>query len=146
MIVVLAILALVAGLVVARGPQRSAALEMHHAAETIASTLRVARTQAIAKNRPVPVTIDVRTATIRIADQPAQTLPPGMTIGFTVADGQGTPETSPDRGSITFLPDGSATGGQIRLAANGRAEQIGVDWLTGRISTGRIKTGQAHAN
>ena len=34
-----------------------------------------------------------------------------------------------------FAPDGSSTGARILLADGDRRIQIGVDWLTGRVST-----------
>ena len=37
-------------------------------------------------------------------------------------------------GPFTFAPDGSSTGGRIELAAGARRMQVGVDWLTGRVS------------
>jgi general secretion pathway protein H len=38
-------------------------------------------------------------------------------------------------GAIGFEPDGSSTGGRVQLMGGGRKLQIGVDWLTGRVST-----------
>jgi general secretion pathway protein H len=35
---------------------------------------------------------------------------------------------------IRFNPDGSSTGGRIVLADGHRSIDIGVDWLTGRVS------------
>ena len=49
--VVLAILGFVGGLVLGRGPPRSAALELRAASATVAQTLKGARTRAIATNR-----------------------------------------------------------------------------------------------
>ncbi len=127
---VLAILALVAGLVLARGPQRSAALDMRTASGAVAGALRVARSRAIASNQRVPVWFDARAATLRVGAGPVRALPDG--IGFSVlaaaeqAAGQGA--------AILFLPDGSSTGGRVELAGRGRRADVGVDWLTGRVS------------
>lgn len=126
MIVVLAVLALVAGLVLTRGPQRSAALEMRAASAAVAQTLRLARSRAIAGNQPVPVQFDPRAAAFRLGSDPVRSLPRGFALAVTVAEGQGA--------SILFLPDGSSTGGKVALAGGGRAAQVGVDWLTGRVS------------
>ncbi len=35
---------------------------------------------------------------------------------------------------IAFLPDGSSSGGRVELADGSRHMQIGVEWLTGRVS------------
>jgi general secretion pathway protein H len=37
-------------------------------------------------------------------------------------------------GDIRFNPDGSSTGGRISLADGPRRIDVGVDWLTGRVS------------
>jgi len=37
-------------------------------------------------------------------------------------------------GVIRFFPDGSSSGGSIRLSAAGRSYVIEVDWLTGRVA------------
>ena len=126
MMVVLAILGLVAGLVLARGPGHSAALDMRTAAATVATALRGARTQAIAANTPVPVGFDTAGSRLRVAGAAWRTLPRGIALAVTVAAGQGL--------TITFLPDGSSSGGRVELAGEGRAAQVGVDWLTGRVS------------
>ncbi len=36
---------------------------------------------------------------------------------------------------LQFFPDGSATGGTLRLLHGGHAATITVDWLTGRVTT-----------
>ncbi len=125
MIVVLAILALVGGLVMGRGPQRSPALELRGATSTIAGVLRLARTRAIAGNAPVAVQFDVRNGTVRSAAGTAHALPAGTVMAVTTVEGLGT--------SILFLPDGSSSGGRVELAGAGRAASVTVDWLTGRV-------------
>ena len=35
---------------------------------------------------------------------------------------------------IRFFPDGSATGGRVRLARDNRQYVVVVDWLTGSVS------------
>ena len=39
-----------------------------------------------------------------------------------------------DKGAIRFDPDGSSSGGRIELTEGKRRMQIGIDWLTGRVS------------
>jgi general secretion pathway protein H len=39
-----------------------------------------------------------------------------------------------NEGGIRFDPDGSSTGGRIELGEGPRKIEIGVDWLTGRVS------------
>jgi general secretion pathway protein H len=128
-IVVLAVLGMVAGLVLARGPQRSAALEMRAASSAVAQTLRVARTRAIMSNQRVTVAFDPRAATLRVGTAAARSLPPGIAMSvITTADLAGA------QAGIAFLPDGSSSGGRVQLARGAQHVQIGVDWLTGRVS------------
>jgi len=129
MIVVLAVLGLVAGLVLARGPQRSAALDMRAATNAVAQVMRVARTRAIVSNRRVVVAFDPRAATLRIGTGAPRGLPAGVGMSvITTADLAGT------QAGIAFLPDGSSSGGRVELANGARHAQVGVDWLTGRVS------------
>lgn len=37
-------------------------------------------------------------------------------------------------GAIHFFPDGSSSGGSIKLSAAGRSYVIEVDWLTGKVA------------
>jgi general secretion pathway protein H len=39
---------------------------------------------------------------------------------------------TPTGGTIRFYPDGSSTGGGLKLRQNGHDTQVLVDWLTGR--------------
>jgi general secretion pathway protein H len=135
MIVVLAVLGLVAGLVLSRGPPRSAALEMRAAANAVAQTLRVARTRAIMSNQRVMVALDPRTATLRVGVGAPRSLPAGVTMSvITTADLASTGAGTAGPAGIAFLPDGSSSGGRVELATGTRHMQVGVDWLTGRVS------------
>ena len=53
-------------------------------------------------------------------------MPPGVSLAVVAVDGQ--------TAAITFLPDGSSTGGRVELAGAARRVQVGVDWLTGRVT------------
>lgn len=130
-LVVVAILGLSLALVVGRGPLRSPTLDVRAAAGQVASALRIARGQAIARNRTVPFVLDVAAGGYRVGDGPVQALPRGLRLRMTaVAD-----QTAGERiGAISFLPDGSSTGGQVALAAGAARLAVGVDWLTGRVS------------
>ncbi len=140
MIVVLAVLGMVAGLVLTRGPPRSAALEMRAAANAVAQSLRVARTRAIMSNQRVIVALDPRSGTLRVGAGASRGLPAGVAMSVvTTAElasaqsGAGAQSGGGPAG-IAFLPDGSSSGGRVELAAGAQHMQVGVDWLTGRVS------------
>lgn len=123
-LVVLVILGLVGGLVLLRGPQRSAALDMRQATGTVAAAMRVARSQAIASNRPIPVRLEPRS--VRIGDADPRPLPPGITAALT-----GSAAVGP---VVLFRPDGSSSGGTVSLTGGSRTAIVGVNWLTGRVA------------
>jgi general secretion pathway protein H len=132
-VVVLAVLALGLGLLAARGPPRSAALEIRAAAGELAQALRLARARAIARNAPAALTLDVARRSWRVNGSPERVLPPAFALSVRAA---GT-ETLGDRdrlGAIRFAPDGSSTGGWIEISDGQRRVQIGVDWLSGRVT------------
>jgi general secretion pathway protein H len=127
MIVVLAILAGMVGLVVARGPQRSVTLDLRVAANGVAQALRGAQARAIRTDRPVLFTLDAVHHAYQVGDTAAVPLPAAFDLAMRSATGVG-------RGGIRFAPDGSASGGTIELAAGARRIKIEVSWLTGRVS------------
>ena len=129
MIVVLAVLGFALGLILTRGPMRSAAVEERAAASAIAGTLRLARTRAIAEGRPVVVAFSPATHRVQAEGSPAQALPPA--VGVAVVSLAGT--AAAGNPSIRFAPDGSSTGGRVQLADGDRRVDVGVDWLTGRV-------------
>ena len=126
-IVVLAILGLMAGLVLSRGPQRSGAVDMRRAAATVAGALRGARGRAIAINRTVAVRFDPNGTTLQVGDEARRPLPKG------IAAAAATPP-------ILFRPDGSSSGGTVELEGEAQRARIVVDWLTGRVSVTDART------
>ncbi len=134
MIVVLAVLGFVLGMVLSRGPQRSARLELDGAAREIAGALRGARARAIAQDRPVLVAIDAADHAYTV-DGATHALPKQLPLklvanGAVAAPGGGAARLA----AISFLPDGSSSGGRVEIAGGARRVLIGVDWLTGRVS------------
>ena len=128
MLVVLAILGLVGAVVLARGPGRSGAVDMRAASSGVAGALRLARTRAIATNRPALVRFDAARGRFQVGGDAVRSLPAGIAMDVVTAAAQGA--------EIRFLPDGSSTGGRVDLVGEGRAAQVAVDWLTGRVSVG----------
>ena len=128
MLVVLVILGLVAGLVLARGPARSAGLDLRSQAAQLAGVLRGARGQAIATNQQVRFALDAARHGFSVDGGVARSLPPQMQA---VLVG--------DQAEIVFSPDGSASGGTITLAEGAGRIQVAVDWLTGRVAVADVK-------
>ncbi len=127
LLVVIVILALIGGLVLARGPAHSERLDAETAARQLAGALRLARTEAIAHNRVVTFTLDTSGHAYRIEGKPPVALP--RAVGMSMA---GAAASGPI-GAIRFAPDGSSSGGRIALRAGDYRPEIQVDWLTGKV-------------
>jgi general secretion pathway protein H len=121
MIVVLVIIGLVAGLVLTRAPTRGGTADLQAATSLVVGTLRVARTRAIAANRPVPVRFDAEAAAVQLGADPVRRLPPGIRIAAAAP-------------AILFRPDGSSSGGTVDLAGRANVARVAVNWLTGRVA------------
>lgn len=121
MIVVLVVLALVGSIVLARGPMRSAVLDLRAAARAVASDMRSTRSRSIDIDRDLVFTID---PTAHDYGQRG-----GLRHGLPAAISVRTPAVP-----IVFHPDGSSSGGAITLIEADRALVVSVDWLTGSVS------------
>jgi len=131
MIIVLVILGLVVGIAASRGPQRSHGLEMRGLVASVVEALRGARGRAISSDRPVLIAVNGERRSIAVEGGPTIQLPPELDL-----TGAAGPAGAPGKKLIgfRFAPDGSSTGGRLVLADGKRHTQIGVDWLTGRVS------------
>jgi general secretion pathway protein H len=129
MLVVIAILAAAAAILVARGPARSRGLEARAAASDLAQTLRLGRSRAIAADRDVRVVLDLQTHGLLLDGAARPALPGSVALAAVMADGG----AARRRAVFVFAPDGSASGGQVVLAAGERRTVVAVDWLTGRV-------------
>ncbi len=121
MIVVLVVLALIGGIVLARGPLRSPTLDLRACARGMAASLRTARADAIASDHDQTFSIDAAARDYGLQDGPRHALPAGIDV-----DGRVAP--------ILFHPDGSASGGAVTLADGDRRLSVRVDWLTGLVA------------
>ena len=56
----------------------------------------------------------------------------------------GAREVQPEggKGAVRFFPDGAATGGRVRLLANGSGWDVDVGWLTGEVRVSRVQAAQ----
>lgn len=130
MIVVLAVLGFMLGIVLTRGPQRSARLELDGAAREVATALRTARARAIAQDRPVLFAIDGADHAYQVDGAPPRPLPVNFPLSVTTVTGAAARMPA----AISFLPDGSSSGGRVEIAGGARRVLVGVDWLTGRVT------------
>lgn len=115
----------------------SPARTLQAAAGELVVTLRETRRTAQVERRRNRFVMD--TEALRYGDASAarwRSLPPDSTVEITAARGL----TSDDgRGGIEFFPDGSSTGGRIRLGLDGHVAQVDVAWLTGQVRLSAVE-------
>ena len=128
---VLAILAMAIGIIAARGPARSPALDARGAAGQVSRALRLARSQAVATNRPVAFTLDLARHGFQVGEGAWQAIPAELGLAM-VAVAEANPD--PARGRIVFNPEGGSSGGRVRISAGRSALTVGADWLSGRVT------------
>jgi general secretion pathway protein H len=129
LLVVIIILALTSTLVgINLGGDRA---NLESIARTLVTDLRYVRSKAMVGNTDTALVVDLdngayysRAARI---DRP---LPASISVELTVD----VRDTDGKRGSIVFYPDGSSSGGKVRLSRNGRSLQITTAWLNGYVT------------
>jgi general secretion pathway protein H len=130
-IVTLAILGLSLALVVGYRPPWSGGLGLRGTAAELAAGLRVARSEAIVSNRPVAFQLDLAGHRYQVGKAEPRPLPTQLTIELLTVAGE---QHGRATGDIRFNPDGSSTGGRISIGDGKRSIDVGVDWLSGRVS------------
>ncbi|HZK89083.1 MAG TPA: GspH/FimT family protein [Stellaceae bacterium] len=130
LLVVLAVLGLAVGLFAGHKPHWSSTLSLNGAAADLAAGLRLARSEAIARDRPVELEIDVLHHRYRVAGAPFRTIPADLSLRLQTVEGE---RRGAGAASIRFNPDGSSTGGGISLADGRRRVTLAIDWLNGRV-------------
>ncbi len=106
-------------------------IEAKTAAYGLANDLRATRAAAVASNTETWVVVDVPAhAYVLGPGGGAHKLPANLSLELRGPDG----EALGNRIELRFYPDGSSTGGSIRIAANGRKHWIIDHWLTGQIT------------
>ena len=136
LVVVLAVMGFALVLIVGYKAPWSSALNLRATAAELAAGLRLARSEAIADNRPVVLAVDFANHRYRIGNAPVREMPPKLSIALLTIDGERRTATT---GDIRFNPDGSSTGGRIVLADGASRVAVGVDWLTGRVTVADVR-------
>ena len=131
LLVVLAIIgfvvALVPGLVLRSQPQ----IDIEVAARAIADGMRRTRSDAVRRNRAEAFALDVEARVFRAGDETPVRIGDGIALSFRTARSQLLGEGI---GQIRFHPDGSSSGGLIRLVQGAAQADVRSDWLTGLVT------------
>ena len=120
LLVVLAIVAVVLTLMIPTLGRLLPGAELKATAAALVTELREARAQATGRRRATTVRFDAETRAL--ADE--------ITLSLFDANLEPLDRKS---GAIRFFPDGSSTGGRVRLEAGDERYDIDIDWLTGRV-------------
>jgi general secretion pathway protein H len=130
LLVALAVLGLALTLIAGYKPPWSRGLGLRATAGELAAGLRLARSEAILKNRPVVFDLDLVGHLYRIGDGTPRRVPADFSLELLTISGEARDRR---QGDIRFNPDGTSTGGRISLDDGRRRIGVGVDWLTGRV-------------
>ena len=116
-------------------------MKLRAGAKDVAAQMRFARAVAISSGQPQDVVIDPQARRWQGAKGRSGTLPDGGEIVFTGAHAsQFSIDAGGDgKGVVRFFPDGAATGGRVRLLANGGGWDVDVRWLTGEVAMRRVQ-------
>lgn len=136
LLVALAVMGFALVLIVGYRAPWSSELGLAGTAAELAGGLRLARSQAIADDRPVAFALDLAGHRYQVGNASPRSLPATLAIGLLTVNGE---KRDPTLGNIRFNPDGSSTGGRITLADGSRRVAIGVDWLTGRVTVADVR-------
>jgi general secretion pathway protein H len=134
LLVVMALMALIVGLVVSRLPLGPSRTQVVASAKSLASGLRTARGAAIHENREAVFTLDVAARRFWVDGRDPVAVMPDIGLAFDIAAPEQASETV---GRIRFFPDGSSTGGSIRLKLPDKdapPTTVTVDGITGHVA------------
>jgi general secretion pathway protein H len=130
MLVVLIII----GVVLTAAPSLLASLpgaRLRAAADGMADTLQGLRTQAIGSGTSTGLLLDAASRSYAILPAGTRRALPDVVNSVDVSTASPIPG---DRAALfRFFPDGTASGGIIRLRHGDRVASIAVEWLTGRV-------------
>ena len=110
--------------------RRLPAVQLNASSAIVASIFREARSIAIRDNREQAVVVDLSARTLQIGSAGRKhQLEASIGISLVTASS----ELEGQRGAIRFFPDGTSTGGRVRLSEDTRTNEIVVQWLTGHV-------------
>jgi general secretion pathway protein H len=130
-LVVMAIMTFILAIVPPLLPNVIAGTHVKSATRQLAAGLQYTRSQAIKKQKEMTLTLDVDRKSFRVdAKERLLNLPDDTMISLITARSE---QITTHAGRIRFFPDGSSTGGQIKLAHAAKEFLIDIHWLTGKV-------------
>ncbi|MGC8475133.1 MAG: GspH/FimT family pseudopilin [Acetobacteraceae bacterium] len=131
LLVVLTIMGLLAALVPLALSAGRARIALGTTAAEIAAELRTARLGAMESGHNTIFIANPASGRFGLAGRKLRRLPRDVSMRLLTIAGQ---RLGPDAGFIRFFPDGSTSGGAIRLRRGRAWRVLRIDWFTGRVS------------
>jgi len=126
-ITIIALMTTIVGLNM-RGKQGA---DLDSVGRTLVADLRYVRSKALVGSADSALTFDVASRKYFSRDATIdRSLPQEISIAVTIDER----DIGGTRGRIVFYPDGSSSGGKIRLIKNGRQLEVVTTWLNGYVS------------
>ena len=131
-LIVLALMAIVAGFVLPMFGGPVSTSELRSSARQLAAGLRLAQSEAVSQRRETFLVLDVAGKRFKVDNDPHEhRLPSKIELKLFTAQNDLVSESV---GSIRFFPDGGSNGGRITVASGDRKFDVDIDWLTGRVA------------
>lgn len=131
LLVVIAILAVVSSAVLLRPTSRRSGIELAELSTTIASELRNTRADAMTSGTDRTVLFDTDRRLVR-SEQRGHTIIIDDDISM-VATTAASERRGGGQMAVRFFPNGSSTGGALRLERGKTIHEVRINWLTGRV-------------
>ncbi len=128
---VLVIMAMILVIVPPFLPNVMVSTHVKSAVRELAANLKHARSQAVDRQQETTLTVNINDKNYTI-DNKSKTLslPDDASLSLITAKSE---QLNENEGQIRFFPDGSSTGGQIKLAYAKSEFIVDVHWLTGKV-------------
>lgn len=137
LIVVIAVLAILVAMAIPQFSGNGSGVGLEASGRDIVTGLRLARSEAISRNKEIPFTLYVEERSFRVGDRRAHQLPNHLGLSLYTAESE---LESASVGSIRFFPDGTSTGGRITVSddrSDTRTLEVRVEWMTGQAKVDR---------
>ncbi|MFM8340586.1 MAG: GspH/FimT family protein [Methylomonas sp.] len=108
------------------------ATKLQLVAQDIASALRYAQSRALMTQKSISVDINLSNNSYTISDQQkTYSFDKEIAVTLEIAEQE---YTADQVAKIRFFPDGSSTGGRIKIEWGKFLKQIDVNWITGKVT------------
>lgn len=135
-ILVLLLIGVVVGVAAVSLTDGLATARVRSAGQDLVAALRYTRAQAIVSRRQQALELDVEARSYVAPKRETVQLPKNVELRLLTAAEE---QTGASTGRIRFWPDGSSSGGRIKLVYGEQAWDVEVAWLTGEV---RLRPGE----